>query len=221
VLDFETSGLDLNTGAQAIQIGGKAYHPRTLEPYPVETGGEFCSLMRPPNIEQLDTPEAKKALEINKKTKEEILAAPDQKLVWNQFVDWVNRFNTKKSKWGCPIACGKNIRDFDMKFVDQLNRLHCKNKEKTLLFSSRRTIDLEDFIHHWFENDSESLPNEKMDTLRDYFGMSHELSHDAIGDCRDTGSLIMKFLGLYRNLRARKASDGSEFIKFRNCMGGK
>lgn len=214
VFDFETTGL-VPGEAEVIQVAGKAYRADTLEPYPVDAGGEFSSMMRPVRVDNLDDPGVRKALSVNKKTKEDILAAPDQKLVWNEFVAWVNKFNTTRNFMGAPIAGGKNIRDFDLKFVDVLNRLHCKNKEKTLLFNRRQQVDLEDFIFAWFEHDPE-LPNMKMDTLREYFGMSGEGAHDALVDVRQTGELLVKFLKLKRDLRKRLARDGSPLIKFRD-----
>lgn len=216
VFDFETGGLDISKGAEAIQIAGKAYNARTLEPYPVDQGGEFCSLMKPLKMENLD----EKALAINKKTKEELAAAPDQKVVWNQFVDWVGKWNKKKSKWGAPIGAGKNIRHFDMKFVEDLNNKHCAKKSKTVLFNERTHIDLEDFIFHWFEGSNE-LENHKMDTLRKYFGLRTELGHDALEDVRQTGVLIMKFLKVYRVLRSRKTPDGSPLIQLKGAFTGK
>lgn len=218
VFDFETTGLDHGTPdspgpAEAIQVGGKAYNARTLEPYPPEAGGEFCSLMRPLRPELLDSPSAKKALEVNKKTREEILAAPDQKVVWNQFVEWVKKFNRSKNTWGAPIACGKNIVNFDMKFVAVLNRLHSPKGDSTLLFSARTVIDLEMPLFLWFENEREP-ENMKMDTLREYFGMETEGAHDAIVDCRQTGELLFSFLKLHRDLQQRRAKDGTKLIKF-------
>ncbi len=217
--DFETYGLSAET-SEVIEVAGKAYNPRTLEPYPVSAGGEFVSMMKPLYPERLDTPGAQKALDVNKKTKAEILAAPDQKLVWNQFVDWVNKWNPKRNRFGAPIALGKNIRNFDYKFLEVLNGLHCKNKEKTLLFNPQTDIDLQDYIFAWFENSTE-LENGRMDTLRTYFGMSHEGAHSALVDVRQTGDLIMKFLKLKRTLAARPGKDGGKFIEFKNCCAKK
>lgn len=197
VFDFETGGLDPNFH-EAIQIAGKAYNCRTLEPYPIEAGGEFCSLMKPLYPERLQD----EALKINRKTREELLNAPDQRVVWNQFVAWVGKFNPRGTARSAPIAAGKNIRDFDMKFVEVLNKLHCPKGEKTVLFG-RKKIDLEDYVFAWFENETEPS-DEKMDTLRDYFGMNTDKAHDALEDCRQTGELMMKFLRLHRELQRRK-----------------
>jgi DNA polymerase III epsilon subunit-like protein len=166
VFDFETGGFDPGHN-EAIQVAGKAYNARTLEPYPAEQGGEFCSLMKPLYFDRLEDG----ALKVNKKTREELMVAPDQGVVWNQFVDWVGRWNPKKTKWTAPIACGKNIRGFDLKFVTVLNNLHCKKKDKTVLFSERREVDMQDFTFAWFENEAEP-EDDKMDTWRKYFGLS-------------------------------------------------
>ena len=214
VFDFETGGLKADFH-EAIQVAGKAYNGRTLEPYPADAGGEFQSLMKPLYPERLEDG----ALKVNGKTREELAAAPDQKVVWNAFVDWVGKFNPTKSTFKAPIAAGKNIRNFDMKFVDVLNRLHCKKAEKTVLFNERKMLDLEDVWFLWFENEQEPK-DAKMDTIREFMGMSTEGSHDALVDCRQTGALLMKFLKLHRTLQSRKSSDGTKLIKFANCMKG-
>jgi DNA polymerase III alpha subunit (gram-positive type) len=197
VFDFETGGLNANYH-EAIQVAGKAYNARTLEPYSIEEGGEFASLMKPLYPDRLDD----RALAVNHLTRDELSKAPDQKAVWTQFVSWVMRYNPKKQVKKAPIAAGKNIRNFDLKFVEALNKKHMPKKEKTLLFSKRRELELEDYIFAWFENSSE-LENEKMDTLRVFFGMSTEGAHDAIVDVRQTGELLMKFLKLHRQLKKR------------------
>lgn len=217
VFDFETTGLSPET-SEVIQVAGKAYDPRTLDAVPLSAGGEFSSMMRVLRPERLDDEGVKKALAVNKKTKEEILAAPEQALVWREFVAWVNKFNPSRKFTAAPIACGKNIRNFDLKFVEVLNGLHCP-KKSTMLFSTRTQVDLEDLILLWFENDRE-LENWKMDTLREYFGMSTDGAHDALQDVIQTGTLIMRFLKMHRELRRRVAKDGSPFIKLKGSLSG-
>jgi DNA polymerase III epsilon subunit-like protein len=214
VFDFETGGLNPQYN-EAIQVAGKAYNARTLEPYPAEQGGEFCSLMKPLYPERLEDG----ALKVNKKTREELMVAPDQAVVWNQFVDWVARWNPKKTKWTAPIACGKNIRSFDLEFVKVLNNLHCKKKDKVVLFSERREVDMQDFTFAWFENEAEP-EDDKMDTWRKYLGLSSEGGHDALVDVRQTGAVIMRFLKLHRQLQARKDKDGNKLIKFKGAFAG-
>lgn len=217
VYDFETYGLDPKT-SEVIQVGMKAYNGVTLEPIPVSQGGEFESMMKPLYPERLDSPGAQKALECNKKTKAQILAAPDQKVVWQRAIKWVAQWNNKQAPFGGkPIACDKNIRNFDTHFLLALNTLYGPQKEKTYLFNNRLNVDLEDFLHHWFSFD-ETLPNLKMDTVREYFGMDSTNGHDALCDVQQTGDLIMKFLRLYRTLSQKKRGNGEPFIPFKNSF---
>lgn len=194
VFDFETGGLDPNFH-EAIQIAGKAYKFATLEPY---DDGEFVSLMKPLHPERLQ----EDALRVNKKTKDELLAAPDQGVVWNKFVEFVNKWNPKGNGYTAPIAAGKNIRKFDLRFAQVLTKLHCPKKEKTVLFSPKWDIDLEDFLLGWHYGNPD-LPDMKMDTVREYFGLSREGAHDALVDVRQTGTLIMRFLRMQRQYRPR------------------
>ncbi len=211
--DLETGGLSAEKN-DAISVAAVAYDGRTLEPIPPAEGGEFDSLMKPLDFSRLQD----QALAVNKITREELAKAPDQKLVWNEFVKWVGRFNKKGTAFGAPIAVGKNIRAFDMAFVRKLNGQHCKKKEKTVLFH-KRLYDLEDVLFLWFEN-SDELPDLKMDTLREFMGLSKVGAHSALVDSRQTGAVFMRFLKLKRELRSRKTGDGKEFIRFRGCFQG-
>ena len=192
--DFETTGLR-HDYHDVIQVAGKAYNCRSLEAYPPDNG-EFVSLMKPLYFDRID----EGALRVNKITRKELEGAPDQKVVWNRFVEWVGRYNPKGSAYMAPIAAGKNIRNFDLKFVETLNKLHCLQGEKTVLFNNRIQLELEDFMFSWFEN-SKDLPNLKMDTLRKYFGLSTKGAHSALVDVSQTGELLMRFLRLHRSLQ--------------------
>lgn len=210
--DFETGGLSADTH-EAVSVAGKAYNARTLEPYPPSQGGEFYSLMRPLDFNRLDP----KAMAINKISEAELKAAPEQSVVWKQFVAWVGRFNKSKKEFTAPLVCGKNIRNFDLAFVRKLNELHCKG-DKTVLFNRRHQRDLEDYLFDWFENDPNGPPDFKMDTLRDYFGVPKEGAHNALVDVRHTGLLYFRFLKLCRTLRSRLCKDGNPFIQMRHAF---
>lgn len=206
VFDFETGGTR-HGYHEPIQVAGKAYNARTLEPYPIENGGEFMTMMKPMHFDRLES----EALRINGKTVAELEKAPDQGVAWNAFVKWVERYNRGKTKgaYTAPIAAGKNIRDFDFGFLEDMNLLHCKKKEKTVIFN-RIKLDLEDDLFRWFENTDE-LKNQKLDTVREYFAMDTEGAHDALVDVRQTGDLIMFFLKLNRYVR-RLAKDGQPWM---------
>lgn len=212
VFDFETGGLKPSWN-EAISVAGKAYNARTLEPYPIEQGGEFNSLMKPLHFDRLE----EGALRVNRIKVSDLEKAPDQKIVWNQFVAWVGRYKKNGTKYGAPIACGKNIRSFDLLFADELNKLHCPKKEKTILFNCMTQLDIQDDLWRWFENETE--PEDlKMDTLRPWLGLSSEHGHEAITDVRQTGEIMIKFLKLYRELQKRVTRDGKKFIQFKGSF---
>lgn len=202
VYDFETGGIDPNFH-EVIQVAGKAYDFRTLKEVPGEQG-EFESLMKPLHFDRLEDG----ALKVNGKTREQLEQAPDTALVWREFQKWVGNFNPKKNKWEAPIRAGKNIRNFDDKFTDILNKAHLKGSN--LLFSTHYSIDMDDLLLHWFS--ASNLPNFKMDTIRDYMGMSTDNAHDALVDVRQTGAFIMRFIKFYRTQFPK--------MNFEGCFAG-
>jgi DNA polymerase III epsilon subunit-like protein len=189
VFDMETTGLD-HVNNDCIEICAQVIDPMTLEKIPADDGGCFYSLMKPDKPENIE----EKALAVNKKTREEILAAPEAKLVWPQFANWVAGWKRVYA----PIAAGKNIRGFDLLFVEELNKRHLKTK-KGSIFSRRTIIDLEDFLFYWFEG-NEELFDYKMDTVRPYFGLSAEGAHSATIDVEQTADLIIHFMKLHRQM---------------------
>lgn len=212
-VDSETGGLVVGKN-EVIEIAAQAYNGLTLEPFPVEMGGQFSSLMKPLNFDNLD----QQALDVNGITREELEKAPDQAIVWRQFVDWLKKWNVSanKSKYGAPIAIGKNVRYFDIPFFKELCRLHCPKKEKTVMFHERIQLDLEDFIHHWFRESNE-LEDEKLDTLRDYFGISRVGAHRGLKDVLDTGTLVTKFLKMYQAILKHTKADGTPLLKLKGA----
>ena len=214
VFDFETSGLS-HIVDRIVQIGGKAYDYRTLEPISPDDGGEFMLYSRPDNLDDLDF--SNQAFKINGVTRDMLENAPEERSAWLKFVSWVNGFNPQKSQRGAPYAGGKNIIGFDLKWVDVLNIKHSPKKEKTLLFNNRRVFDLEDDIERWFVGTND-LPNQKMDTLRAHFGFPPSPQHCALRDCREEGDLLVHFLKLYRTLKARVRKDGNPMIQFKGAF---
>lgn len=208
--DFETGGLRPDYH-EAVQVAGKAYNGETLQPVPVELGGEFVSYMKPEYFDRLEPG----AMKVNKISIETLKAAPEAKQVWLSFIDWTKSFSKKGKGSALPIACGKNIRHFDLKFVHELNLKYSPTKEKTQIFNNRRCIDLEDMLWLWFENDRE-FRSYSMDNLREYTGMPTEGAHDALVDVRQTGMVIMDILNLHRNIRSRVLKDGRKLVEFRN-----
>ena len=104
------------------------------------------------------------------------------------------------------MSAGMNIREFDNVILERLNK---KYNIKTM-FWKRDKVDILDFCFSWFENLDDAPKNYKMDTLRDYFGMSKENAHDALQDVRDSAAIIKKFIELHRSV--------SDRVMFKNCF---
>lgn len=210
VFDFETGGLDIPT-LEPVQIAAVA-----LDPHSLQVKDTFNSLMKPLDFNNLQA----KAMEVNKKTVEELRMAPEQKLVWEAFAKFVKKQQKKGGPLGAPIAAGKGIRCFDIPIANRLCQTYGMTDKSgnPNLFHKRTQLDLEDIIWLWFES-SDELPNHKMDTLRPYFGLSTDGAHDALVDVMQTAELIRRFLKLHRTLKSRKKTDGSPLIRFENsCL---
>ena len=192
VFDFETGGLDIGT-TEPIEIAAIAFDPRTLSPIP---DGRFYSLCKPTDFSILSS----EALRINGKTIEQLQSAPEQKVVWASFINFINQYNPKKGgMFTRPIPSGKNIRGFDLPIFNRLCKQYGfvgKDGDQNV-FHKRKVYELEDFIEYWFEN-SNDLPNQKMDTIRDYFGLGTAGAHEAMTDTIQTAQLVMRFLELHR-----------------------
>lgn len=201
VFDFETSGL---VESYPLEIACKVYNARSLEPI---QDGEFHSMCKPPPDVKIE----QGALDVTGIKREDVDKAPLLEVVWPQFVDWVGKYNSKKNKWEAPVPCGSNIRGFDLPICSRMNLRFSKKKEDTVLFNTFKCIDLLDIIFLWFENTND-LPNHKLDTIRQYFGITKDGSHRAMKDVEDTGNIIMRFLKLHRNLM------GSGKVKFKDAF---
>lgn len=137
---------------------------------------------------------------VNGRTRSELQKAPEQEVVWRAFAGFIKRFNPKGNGFAtAPIPAGKNIRLFDMPIFTRICSKYGfvdKNGEQNL-FHRRKVYDLEDMIEFWFEN-SDELPNRKMDTLRGYFGLSKDGAHSAMVDTLQTADLITRFMRVHR-----------------------
>ncbi len=216
VFDMETGSTNPNV-CECLELAAKVYDARTLEPFP---DGEFQSLLKPLHPELVEDG----ALRVNGLTREQLESAPNQKLVWQEFVKFVKRFNVGGTDYTAPIACGKNIRNFDLIIAERMNVLHGLKKEKTVLFNRIQQLELQDLLFLWFE-DSVDLHSFKannnrlsMDNIRPYFGMAKDGAHRAMTDVKQTAELLMWFLKLHRELKKKKVSGGTPLINFKGIM---
>lgn len=107
-----------------------------------------------------------------------------------------NNYLTKHAGSIEPIAGGQNIRNFDLPI---LNR-HLKQFSLANKFYQREQYDLLDFCSHWFLYAKKPPRNYKLDTLLVKFGIDPEGAHDALVDVKNTGQLLIRFLGLHKRL---------------------
>lgn len=234
VYDFETDDSDPTT-CEPVQLAACMMHPITLD---IVENSEFCSYMRPADIDEEDyftkhegtiiwhaknyNPEFKQfndqqQKDAAKKIFDTWKAAPEQKQVWKDFATYLLKYNKNQSNRGrftAPIRAGANILRFDNVIVNRMcTRFGYTTKDgEQKIFHPRDNIDILHLAFYWFE----SLPQPKsynMEELRNFFQMSSEGAHDALIDVRDEAAIIQKFMRLHRRTAAK--------VTFRGAMAPK
>jgi len=201
--DLETTGINPRT-CGITQIAAVVIHPRRLEII-----GEFNR----DNIKWHDDDEVSdEAFKVTGKDKQFIIDnGYDPKQAWIDFTNFVYQFNPKRSAWGAPIPCGYNIVGYDLplveKYCQKYGPLDPKN-QKACLMSGYMSFDVLQHLFFWFESNA-NLPNMKLDTLRDYFGMDKEGAHNALVDVTQTAQIAIKLLRLYRDLSKKIKFEGA------------
>jgi len=212
VFDFETDSPKPES-CNLTQIAALVLDARKLTPI---KGGEFYLKVKPEGLDKIDsymTTERKSTIAWHCKTRgidqEELLTewneSCDQKYGWQQFSEFINMFNPKKTAFTAPIPAGMNIRNFDLPIAKRMNE---KYKIKTM-FWYRDSIDILDMCFMWFENVDNGPKNFKMDTLREFFGLANDEAHDALFDVKQETEVITKFLKLCRRYSNRVTFAGS------------
>jgi DNA polymerase III epsilon subunit-like protein len=209
VIDFETSGVDANV-CQPVQLAAVVIDPYRLE---LIEGAEFSSYMKPEVKDWNEFIEEESVSSCiawhakNYKVKPEEIVdkwkdAPNQKDVWLQFSNFVNKFNPKKTDWFAPIAAGANIRNFDLTIVKRLNDLY---NIKTM-FWKRDVEDIVELSYHFLTYRSDCPSNFRMDTLREYFKVPEpklSVAHDALQDTYDESFILIKYLKMKKHVAER------------------
>jgi DNA polymerase III epsilon subunit-like protein len=159
------------------------------------------------------------ALKVTGKTREQISKAPKLKPVWKKFVNFVNKYNWKKTPFFAPVPAGFNILGYDMHIIRRI----CKElgpwdekRQDQQLFSQIYKVDMMDNYYMWTEGDP-TVKSRSMDAIRKRLGMSEENAHDALQDVKDTANIMIKFMkthrAVYKNLKLDKAfADGELYV---------
>lgn len=232
--DFETSGIN-KYNCQPLQLACIIIDIRKLEIVPDSL---FESLIRP--VEDIDEqkkhglgPITAKALEINKLDMNELRLAPQPKVVWKSYVEYLSNYNLKGIKgnaWTAPIAAGYNNSNYD----DQITIRMCQKYGPKLDDNGSWTIHhpfhnfdamkmAQNMFHNMKLNNTHSL---SFDNLRKYFGYSTENAHNAKTDVMQTADLIIRFLKLFRKITGgymQMMDEGKPVgkIKFQGCVNEK
>lgn len=215
VFDLETDGTNVNKDSP-IQFAALAVHPRTLEIVP---DSEFTTYSRPDDFEDEDYYENHKSTidwhaEKFGITPEEFLKflgeAPSEQEAWKNFIAYTKRWyipGKAKTRFNAPILAGYNIFEFDKVFLDRLAKKYrtVDSNGEPNFYQKRDTIDIMKLVFVWSESLT-ALPNYKMDTLREVFGINHEgVAHEGLKDCYDEAALLIKYIGLHRKFVKRVA----------------
>lgn len=207
VYDFETLSVNPET-CEVVSLGAVIIHHKKLE---VVEGAEFYSLIRPEDLNSLETEEGKKALSINKLDPEELRNAPSLETVWKNFVSFLDQYKTGKNAWGAPVAAGWNIKNFDNVIVNRLCK-RFKNVDtdgRANIFHPRDSMDMIDDMFRWFEGQYD-VHSYSFDNMRAYFGLEADgQAHHALTDCKDAAKFICRFMKFYRGQFAKMNFKGA------------
>lgn len=219
VYDFETAGEPNPLTCEPVQLAAKVLHPRTLE---VVKNGVFQTFIQPPG------PVIQESIDWHAKTRkitpQEVLdlwaTGLPQKQAWDDFADFTMKFHTstkKKSWFSAPIRAGANIIGYDNIIWDRMctkyGYMDAKNRDRQNLAFPRDNLDIQAMMWYWFESYDDGPDNLNMDAIREYFGITASMSHDAMSDVDDTIVVLRSFMNLFRRT---KVIGG-----FRNALRGR
>ena len=198
--DFETGGTDPET-SQILSLSAVAIEPRKLV---VLYDSIFDSFIKPLDdkeaIKKGLQPIQKSALAVNKIVLADLQDCPDEKTVFENFVNWTYNWNVKKDSWNAPIACGFNINNFDSKIINRLCKKYGywdekKNQQK--IFNPIQSIDLKDITWLFNESNVETTGN-SFDQVRTWLGLSDEFAHQSKTDVIQGAEVLCRFMKLIR-----------------------
>lgn len=219
--DLETGHLSPHI-AEIIQIAGAIIEPNSLKII-----DRFSSYMKP----DFDAPGCSddtisnfhaKQKGISKKAMYKILEdAPDTKIVWDNWVKWVHKYNMSKTNtpFKAPIRAGYNIINYDDVIIDRYCKRYGQWDEKKgaqTIFNQVNKIDMMDHVWYWFENNTE-IENLKLSTVMEYMGYNATNAHEASVDVEMTCNLIIRFFNLQRHLTSFN-KEGKRRLEMKDCM---
>lgn len=197
-IDFETSSTDPYT-CYPLQLSAVAIHGKRLE---IMEGGRFNEYMRPklsddeimdPNIIQDG------ALTINHIKRESIKDFPIEKIVWENFCNWVTQF---RGEGGVCIPAGWNYIRYDEIII---NRLRDAYKTKRV-FHENDFIDIMNFDWMFRESDP-NYGGKSFLKAREHFGIQlseGDKAHDARVDVEYGAKLLIRYMAWIKKVAKNK-----------------
>ena len=200
VFDFETTGLEVEEGAEPIELAAIAVD-LGLPGIP-EVGRFDARLMRVQKPE-LANP---KALEVNGKTIEQINLAEDPVQVFADFVEWARTFTPAEDlslpayKRRRPLLMGHNVK-FDIMFLKWAFRQYVPQGMKTynevFHYHTRDTLELALF---WLVDIQEMNHSGSLVKLTEYFGIPHD-AHQAMSDVEACAEVYRRIHTLVKKIQ--------------------
>jgi len=203
VFDFETGGGEDPAKCQITQLSAVIINPRSLR---AEPGGIFDSEVQPifDNDKAIAAglnPVQQEALDVTRKTKEKLMQAPSEKIVWEKFRQFIKRFNMKNSVYTAPIPVGYNIINYDMPIINRLCLQYGPtSKDRQSIFNQLYKVDLLDYFMMMTEN-SVNITSRKLVDMMDFMGMPSSMkanAHDGLHDVKCTANIFIKLMHYQR-----------------------
>jgi DNA polymerase III epsilon subunit-like protein len=210
VFDYETGGTNVQI-CPVLSIGAVIIDEKSLQII-----DEFYSLVKPDDFSTIN----EDALKVNKLTIAELQTAVPEKIVWQDFVTFINKHKNGTSMWNSPIASGFNISSFDMIITDGLCKKYGpydKKEGRAKLFRPFPQLDLSQIIFSWFMEEKEPKKL-NLSAIASYLGFSQEVldnCHNSLGDSKVTAQILIRFLKFQRNIM------GQYRDKIKGCFDGK
>jgi DNA polymerase III epsilon subunit-like protein len=179
--DFETTGLDPDEGAEPIEIA--AICVDTSQPGLPEIGRFPARLMRVEYPENAHP----RALQVNNKTIEEVMAGEDPQLVFTQFVLWCLQMSGQR---GRIMLGGHNVK-FDIKFLRWAFNKYLPGKDFEMIFDHHEVCSHSVFFFKHVLT-KRSVKKSSLVTATSMYNLPHS-AHEAMGDV-EAGIQVLRLM---------------------------
>lgn len=206
-IDFESDSTQpYDERCNAVQLACIMLDYDTLEEVQNST---FNSSIKPPDFDKEDYYDYHRSTidwhcKLNKcdwpTLKEKWVKFPDEKVVWNSFLQYLKRYNPKETMYTAPIPVGANIINFDLPIFERIAK---RNGTTKTLFYMRDAVNVQFLVQQYLHYKNDAPKSYSMDNLRTYFGINNDEAHDALFDVRTTAAIFRRFWKWQRTIAAK------------------